>query len=517
MMFSIKKKLVYLLVVCVFLTAVILGGIGLFKVTSVINQKSHSALTLVGSAEKQRLNVIISNLEQSVNYLEDITIGHITDVNALVQDEAYRNSITKELEYLAYSLVTNTNFAMSCYLRYNPELFSPTEGFFWLKSSSQSFMPESCTDISKYDADDIGHVGWYYIPVSRQTPTWIVPYYNENVGIYMVSYVVPVYVRNKLVCVVGMDVDFSYIVREIDEINPYKTGYAYMLDQKESVIYHRDYKFGSTVQTEEDSLEEMFILSNGWHLVTAVPKKEISTEKRQILPFMIIATLIVGFIFIVIAVYSVAHVINPLLELNGAIKEIAAGNMDINISCTSNDEIGMLAENFRKAIQKLPTYMYTDALTGIKKSSAYKRSVSDYESRIASRSMTEFAVLVFDVNNLKTTNDRYGHEAGNKLIVTASSFICHSFKSSPVFRIGGDEFVAVLQNSDYEHRNALIQAFDMAMFNEKIELPAVMLNLSIARGLAVYDASVDNTYADVFKRADDAMYENKNKMKGVLK
>ena len=122
-MFSIKKKLVYLLVVCVFLTAFILGGIGLFKVTSVINQKSHSALTLVVSAEKLRLNVIISNLEQSVNYLEDITIGHITDVNALVQDEAYRNSITKELEYLAYSLVSNTYFAMSCYLRYNPELF----------------------------------------------------------------------------------------------------------------------------------------------------------------------------------------------------------------------------------------------------------------------------------------------------------------------------------------------------------------------------------------------------------
>ncbi len=517
-MFSIKKKLVYLIVVCVFLTAVILGGIGLFKVTSVINHNSKSALVLVGSAEKQRLNVIISNLEQSVNYLEDITVGHITDFNSIVQDESYRKKITDELEYLSYSLVSNTNFALSCYFRYNPDFFSSTEGFFWLKSSaSQTFMPEPCTDIQGYDSDDIEHVGWYYIPVKRHAPTWLVPYYNKNVGIYMVSYIVPVYVKNNLVGIVGMDIDFSYIMREINEINPYKTGYAYLLDQRETVIYHKDYNFGSKVEKADDALEETFILSNGWHLVVAVPKKEIDNEKRQIIPFMIIATLIVGLIFIIIAVYQVGRVINPLLELNGAIKEIAAGNMDINISFKSNDEIGMLAENFRKAIRMLPTYMYKDALTGIKNPAAYKRSVSEYETKIDSKVMTEFGIVVFDVNNLKTTNDRYGHEAGNKLIVTASSYICHIFKSSPVFRIGGDEFVAVLQNTDYNNRDALLKTFDMSMSNEKIEVPGAKLTLSIARGLALYDASLDKTYADVFKRADDAMYENKKKMKGVLK
>lgn len=523
-MFSIKKKLVFLLVVCVFLTSIIVGGIGLFKVTSVIDQNSHNALLFVGAAERQRLNVIISNLEQSVNYLEDITVGHITDFESLAEDEKYRNKVTKELEYLSYSLVSNTNYALSCYMRYNPKMFSPTEGFFWFKSpNTQMFMPEHCIDISKYPSNDMEHVGWYYVPVNRRLPTWLVPYYNANVGIYMVSYIIPVYIKNQLVGIVGMDVDFSYIMREINEINPYKTGSAYLLDQKGSVIYHKDYKFGTILDNEEDALRETFILSNGWHLVVTIPTNEINNEKRQILPFMIVATLIVGLLLIIVAIYSVGHVINPLLELNGAIKEIAAGNTDINISCKSNDEIGMLAENFRKAIRMLPTYMYTDALTGIKNVAAYKKFVSEYETKIASKIMKNFGVLVFDVNNLKTTNDKYGHEAGNKLIITASSFICHSFKSSPVFRIGGDEFVAVLQNSDYINRDALIKAFDLTMSNEKIEVPdteqvqGLELTLSIARGLAVYDSSVDKTYADVFKRADEAMYYNKNKMKEVKK
>ena len=151
-MVSIKKKLLYLIVVCVFLTAIILGGIGLFKVTSVINQNSQSSLNLVGSAEKQRLNVIFSNLKQSVDSLDAITRSRITDLREVIQDESYRNELTKEFEYLGYALASNTNGAVSCYMRYNPELFNSTEGFFLMKSNSlQDFMPQECTDISKFN------------------------------------------------------------------------------------------------------------------------------------------------------------------------------------------------------------------------------------------------------------------------------------------------------------------------------------------------------------------------------
>lgn len=517
-MVSIKKKLVYLIVVCVFLTAIILGGIGLFKVTSVINQNSQSSLNLVGSAEKQRLNVIFSNLKQSVDSLDAITRSRITDLREVIQDESYRNELTKELEYLGYALASNTNGAVSCYMRYNPELFNSTEGFFLMKSNSiQEFMPQECTDISKFNPHDINRVGWYYIPVNNHAPTWLVPYWNQNVELYIVSYVVPIYIKNVLVGIVGMDIDFSYIMREINEINPYSHGYAYLLDQDGTVVYHKNYEFGSAVEKDSSILEESFLLVNGWNLMVCVPKKDIEYEKTQIIPFMIIATLIVGLVFIILAIYNISYVINPLLELNEAVKKISAGNIDINITFKSNDEIGMLAENFRKAIRILPEYIYKDALTGIRNVSAYKKNVSEYEAKIAANEISEFGIVVLDVNNLKTTNDKYGHEAGNKLIVTAARYICRIFMFSPVFRIGGDEFVAILQKKDYINRDNLLKQFDSEMSKEKISVAGKELTLSIARGIGVYDVGSNDTYTTVFKRADDAMYENKKKVKEQMK
>ena len=516
-MFSIKTKLVFLIAICVFLTAVILGGIGLYKVTSVINQNSQHSLSLVGSAEKQRLNVILSNLEQSVKTLEAVVKSDITDVGRFIDDKDYRAQVTRELEYHAYDFASNTDVSVSCYMRYNPEVFGSKEGFYWLKStSSQDFMPEECIDILMYDSNDSSHVGWYYIPVRQNSPTWLTPYWNDNIKIYVISYVIPVYIKNTLMGVVGMDIDFSHIMREINDINPYTNGYAYLLNRDGSVMYYKNSEQESVTEKSNVVEEKNFILYNGWNLVVAVPKKDIDDEKMQIIPFMIIATLIVGLIFIVIAVYSVSNFINPILELNEVAKKIAAGNMDVDIRTNpKNDEIGIFARNFREAVLTLPSYIYKDALTGIKNVAAYKKAVSDNDAKIASGEMCDFGVIVFDVNNLKTTNDRYGHEAGNSLIITASKFICNIFKSSPVYRIGGDEFVTLLYRKDYENREALIRQFDQEMSEQKISVPGNTLTLSIARGLAVYDSSSKDTYASMFKRADDAMYENKQKVKGL--
>lgn len=61
----------------------------------------------------------------------------------------------------------------------------------------------------------------------------------------------------------------------------------------------------------------------------------------------------------------------------------------------------------------------------------------------------EFALLVADVNGLKEANDALGHESGDQLIKNTSRCICKIFEHSPVFRIGGDEFVVILTGEDY--------------------------------------------------------------------
>ncbi|MBR4747821.1 MAG: GGDEF domain-containing protein, partial [Desulfovibrio sp.] len=119
------------------------------------------------------------------------------------------------------------------------------------------------------------------------------------------------------------------------------------------------------------------------------------------------------------------------------------------------------------------------------------------------------AVVVCDVNGLKTVNDTLGHKAGDQLIKDAAALVCTIFKHSPVYRIGGDEFVAVLSGSDYDDRLDLIR-----ILQEKVEQNVAAGGVVLASGMAEFD-SWDKCFADVFNRADQAMYENKKMLKSV--
>ena len=153
---------------------------------------------------------------------------------------------------------------------------------------------------------------------------------------------------------------------------------------------------------------------------------------------------------------------------------------------------------------------YKDGLTGVKNKLAYLEALSDLETALEIGKLTEYGVVVFDVNGLKAVNDTLGHEAGDEYIKSGCSIICRQFTHSPVFRIGGDEFVAILRGRDYENREALLESFRETINDNKEKG-----NVIVASGLAIYDASTDESYNDVFKRADESMYENKRTLKAV--
>lgn len=117
-----------------------------------------------------------------------------------------------------------------------------------------------------------------------------------------------------------------------------------------------------------------------------------------------------------------------------------------------------------------------------------------------------------DVNNLKKINDTYGHECGNIAIRECCNLVCRIFSHSPVFRIGGDEFVVVLKNEDYANVEALVAEFNAAQEKEWDE---PWRRVSAALGYALYDEAKDGGLEHVFSRADEAMYRRKREMKAL--
>ena len=165
--------------------------------------------------------------------------------------------------------------------------------------------------------------------------------------------------------------------------------------------------------------------------------------------------------------------------------------------------------------KKLADLMEQDALTHVKNRTAYDKYVRHFNMDIASGMVKEFAVAYFDLNNLKTINDKYGHEAGDAYIRNSCKLICDTFKHSPVFRIGGDEFLCIICNDDFKNKDKLLQGMrDEMELREKDPVkfsPAA--RVSVASGMAVFDKEKDTDVISVVNRADVLMYENKFKMK----
>ena len=153
-----------------------------------------------------------------------------------------------------------------------------------------------------------------------------------------------------------------------------------------------------------------------------------------------------------------------------------------------------------------------DELTGVKNKNAYKEFEESMQRKIVSgAAISPFAIIVCDINNLKIINDTSGHKVGDEYIIEASKLICETFTHSPVYRIGGDEFVVVLNAGDYINREKLLKQIRAVVIKNIGRKEGVV----IATGLADYDSINDKTLSDVFERADARMYENKNFLKYI--
>lgn len=206
-----------------------------------------------------------------------------------------------------------------------------------------------------------------------------------------------------------------------------------------------------------------------------------------------------------------------LTQLAEAARQVGKGNLDVEINGNAPGLIGVLADvlrqtitHLKESIDQLNQQAVVDALTGLKNKRAWQEREALLEEEIR-LGRAKFAIVVCDINGLKTVNDTLGHEAGDRLIVRAGNYISRTFRYSTVYRIGGDEFAVVLEGRDLEERDALLQELQSKLEaqpkGEGGENP-----VSIAVGISLYRQE-DVSSLQVFRRADENMYENKLKMK----
>lgn len=420
---SIKARILAAVIVCTLLTSLICGGVSIINSRKTVYQDSQKEMMYACANQAEELNAQMGRVEQSVNTAYHVVLQQLTDVQAFKTDKAYVDAFTEIMAQMLYEIGGNTEGALTAYIRYNPEFTEPDSGVFWSRSSdAEKFEALVPTDFSMYSPDDLEHVGWYYIPVNNGKPTWMDPYLNSNINVYMVSYVIPIVIDGESIGIIGMDIDFAKFTATVDNATVFETGSAFLVNPNGNVAYHKAIEAGTAVSqadasgviagalsdpasegkplnyTYQGELKNMCYqtLTNGMKYVLTAPESEMKSAASRITTLIVVGMLIAVAISVVIGVLMGLAITRPITQISDIVSNTAKFNFAKNANsdklCKRQDESGNMANSLREMRGSLRS-MVADI----------QRTYSDLDDTLVKLSDTTERVKGMSGENTETT------------------------------------------------------------------------------------------------------------------
>ena len=520
--------------VCVVVIVMVIAAVfGVNAIRDIGNHNAKQTLLLLCQKGQKDLDYYFQNVESSVKTVAAFVQSDLDGVED--KDlQAHMDRVSDVFQKLAY----NTNGVLTYYYRIDPEVSGNVKGFWYINTDGAGFREHEVTDITAYDTSDTSTLVWFTVPKATGEGVWLPPYITENLDVRVLSYNIPVTYRGQFVGVIGIEIDYSVMADQVESIRLYNNGYAFLTDAEGTLIFHPRIDIAQMSGEEKPTIPEGLLsestftsytfdntkkeaawlrLSNGMRLYVSVPESETDGEWHLLIRNVLIAAAAVLFLSILLTQFITRRITKPLKQLTEAAQQADQGYYDVTLDYNGKDEIGTLTRTFRRMAGHMKDYVSdlnkranVDSLTSVRNKGAFTSFVEEMQKKLDENpNDTEFAVGIFDCDDLKEINDRYGHDKGDLYLKTASRLICKVFQHSPVFRIGGDEFAAILRNEDLRHREELVESFNKAMdrISAAAENPWEQVHVSI--GIAVFDPAQDDSITDLIRRADRVMYTNK--------
>ena len=228
---------------------------------------------------------------------------------------------------------------------------------------------------------------------------------------------------------------------------------------------------------------------------------EASRQMRRLLMIQTILTVVMLAVVLVMVVFISAQVRKPLtrmvrlMKAKQTVPPVGAEELRF-VSRTYNE----IFEEHQKTTERLTYEAMHDGLTGLLNRNAYELLLMDTD-------LDHAALLIADVDDFKSINDRYGHNVGDKILKRVASVLQHSFRSvDQIYRIGGDEFVIIMTRANSTMRQLVLDKINHA--NQVLQQGAEDIPpTSLSVGVAFCDR--ENPQGDLLKDADTALYRVK--------
>ena len=532
-MHSLRTKIVMMAVFMIVAVVLVVTVTSVLFIRNTEHRKSDQLLLLLCETGERNLDYYFTSVEKSVKKMVSYTEK---DLDGLEDDKLAAH--TKRVESYFEEIANKTNGVLTYYYRIDPSVSSKVKGFWYTNLDGTDFVEHEVTDISQYDTEDTSKLVWFTVPKNLGTPIWLPPYITDNLDVRVISYNVPITYRGQFVGVIGIELDYSTMAEQVASIRVYSNGYAFLTDSDGRLIYHPRMDIASMPEEEKPATPEGVLsentftsytydgmlkeaawlrLSNGMRLYVSVPEEETRGEWKQLMNQVMIAGGIVALLSVLVTQFLAGGITKPLKHLTEAAIQADQGNYDFTVNYNGKDEVGVLTRTFRRMaehtrehINDLNERANRDALTSVRNRGAFTKFIDEMQKKLDTGEIgPEFAIGMFDCDDLKTINDRYGHDKGDIYLKTASKLICITFQHSPVFRYGGDEFVVILRNDDFKYRDELMESFEKNRMRICEEAGNEWEQVHIAMGVAVFDPAQDHSVVDTMRRADKIMYVNK--------
>ncbi|MBP5439942.1 MAG: diguanylate cyclase [Fibrobacter sp.] len=520
MRFSIQSKILILSLSTTLIGTLSLGVLSTLFISRTTQRNSMQYMKDQANTEAAKLNYLFESHEKYTMAAAAGIYSQIKDDSTFLTDPQNLSRNIDGIRERLKSTIYNLSNTKSVFVVFNPDITHSSEGVYLVRNTADGlFENHATTNIKQFSPSDVEHVGWYYKPIMTGSPVWLPPYYNKNINAYIISYVIPMFLGNKEIGVAGIDIDFDQMTKQLSQVHFMQSGFAFLEDSEGFVVYHPTLPNGLTFKPEEDQVKISIPLINGMTLVTIAPVLEINAQRDRHLKQSIIFILLLLAFTTAITIFFSRSITKPLKELTKEAKKMITGDMNAEFNIRQNDEIGELAKSFAAAKFHISQHMkqmqglaFQDSLTGVRNKMAYDNYRAKLSDRIESGEVKSYGIAIFDTNNLKEINDTYGHENGNAYLINSCKLICQIFTHSPVFRIGGDEFLVVLTGRDLDNHHELMSQLKESMdLTKKASFP--WKQISIACGLAIASYAKATTIADTFNKADKNMYINKREIK----
>lgn len=541
---TIRSKITWLTVSAIVVSIAVATVFGISSIRELGNNNSEKMLTMLCETGEKNLDHYFESMEQSV-----VMVASFAEADLDTIELSNLGEHVERTKNVFNNIAENTNGVLTYYYRIDPEVSKDVDGFWYIDVDGKGFASHKVTDISQYDTADTSKLIWYTVPKNLGKSVWLSPYVTENLDVLVLSYNVPVYKDKTFVGVVGIEIDYTTMANQVDNIRLFENGYAFINDDNGNIIYHPRIDVSKLTDENKPKVPEGLLsdktnvrytfegveklgawkkLRNGMRLNVSVPVSEITGNWRSLINKIVIVSVILLALAVVLTMRLAEKITKPLRKLTEAAKQVDEGNYEVELEHSGSDEVAVLSHAFGQLIEHQKEYInelndlnqklkddnltleaatIRDSLTGVKNRFALRRDYDGYTEQ-------EIHIMMLDIDDFKKVNDNYGHSVGDYLLKNTGDTLIDLFGAEHSYRYGGDEFMVIypdIQESDF---TKLVS--DMGSRLEEIYLEDKKLPVHFSAGYVYGKILLHDDLRLMIRQADELLYKAKGSGKSTF-